>query len=129
MPTQDPLGEFLAQRVLAIVGASRDPGKWGNTVYRDLKAKGYKVYAVNKNAEEVDGDQAYHTLRDLPLKPDGVVIVTPPNVTEQIVKEVTDLGITRVWMQQGAESQVAIGHCQRHGVAVVHGVCVMVMSH
>ena len=94
-------------------------------VYRELKAKGYRVFAVNPNAETVEGDPSYKSLGALPEKVGGVVIITPPAVTERLVQEASAAGISRVWMQQGAQSPAAIKFCQEHGISLVHGECIM----
>jgi len=118
---------FLNKRnIFAVVGASRDPKKYGYQVYRDLKNAGYEVYAVNPNAEEILGDKCYLSLKNLPAKPDVVDIVVPPKVTEEVVKSCKELGITRVWMQPGSESEKAITFCKENGIDVVYGVCVMI---
>ena len=116
--------EFLDKKnVFAVIGASRDPEKYGFQVYKDLKSAGYEVYAVNPNADEILGDRCYPDLKDLPMKPD---VVVPPKVTERIVETCKELGITRVWMQPGSESETAINFCEKNGIDVVHGVCVMI---
>jgi len=118
--------KFLDKKnVFAVVGASRDPQKYGYQVYKDLKTAGYKVYAVNPNADEILGDRCYPNLKDLPMKPDIVSAVVPPKVTEKIVETCKELGITRVWMQPGSESERAIKFCNENAIDVVHGVCVM----
>ncbi len=53
-------------------------------------------------------------------------MVVPPAVTEQVVKEAQELGLTRIWMQPGAESESAIAYCHEHGIEVVHNACAMV---
>jgi len=119
--------DFLRkQNVFAVVGVSRDPAKYGHQVYKDLKEAGYVVYAVNPNIDEVLGDRCYHSLSDLPEKPDVVDIVVPPKVTEKIVEECKELGIERVWMQPGSESEYAINFCTQNSIKVVHDICVMV---
>ena len=119
--------DFLRkQNVFAVVGVSKNPAKYGHRVYKDLKEAGYVVYAVNPGIDEVLGDQCYHTLSELPQKPDVVDTVIPPAVTEKIVLECKELGIERVWMQPGSESARAIAFCNRNGIKVVHNVCVMV---
>ena len=121
------IGEFLNRKnVFAVVGASRNPRKYGHQVYKDLKDSGYKVYPVNPNAKEILGDKCYPSLEDLPEKPDVVDIVVPPKVTERIVKTCKKLGITRVWMQPGSESEEAIKFCNRNDVDVLYGVCIMI---
>jgi len=127
-PSQDPLVEFLAQETLAVVGASNDRRKYGNTVYRDMRAKGYSVIPVNPTAETIEGDKCYPDLASLPSKPDGVILVVPPPVTEKVVEQAADLGIERIWMQEGAESEKAIQTCRDRGISVIHGVCVMVQA-
>lgn len=114
------------ENVFAVVGASRDPEKYGHQVYVDLKKAGYEVYPVNPNADEILGDKCYAQLQDLPMKPDVVDVVVPPNVTEKIVEVCKQLGVVKVWMQPGSESDRAIQFCQENGISVVHGVCVMV---
>ncbi|MEM3561545.1 MAG: CoA-binding protein [Nitrososphaerota archaeon] len=119
--------EFLNKNnVIAIVGVSRDPEKYGYKVYKDLKEAGYKVYPVNPNASEILGDKCYPNLESLPIKPDVVNIVVPPNITEKIVKECKKLNIKKVWMQPGAESEEVIKFCNENGIDVVYGVCIMI---
>ena len=119
--------KFLDKRnVFAVVGASRNPEKYGHKVFRDLRDAGYKVYPVNPNAEEILGVKCYPSLKDLPEKPDVVDLVVPPRVTEKVVRECKELGVRMVWMQPGSESEDAIKFCVENGMEVVHGVCVMV---
>lgn len=119
-------GYLKKQNVFAVVGVSINPEKYGHQVYKDLKEAGYVVYAINPNIDEVLGDQCYNSLSDLPEKPDVVDTVVPPEVTEEIVKECKELGIKRVWMQPGSESENAIRFCEENDINVVHDVCVMV---
>ena len=113
------------QNVFAVVGVSKNPAKYGHQVYIDLKEAGYVVYAVNPTIDEVLGDRCYHSLSELPEMPDVVDTVVPPAVTEGIVKECKELGIARVWMQPGSESEKAINFCMRNNIKVVHDMCVM----
>jgi predicted CoA-binding protein len=125
MTSKTTVDDFIAQPVLAVAGASRDSRKFGNAIYRELKTKGYRVFAVNPNAETVEGDPSYKTLADLPEKVGGVVIVTPPTVTEKLVQDAAAAGICRVWMQQGSQSPAAIKFCQDHDLNLVHGECIL----
>jgi predicted CoA-binding protein len=95
-------------------------------VYQDLKKAGYKVYPVNPNAEKILGDKCYSVLQILPVKPDVVDFVVPPQVTERLVQTCKKLGIAKVWMQPGSESDIAIRFCEENDIRVVHSVCVMI---
>ncbi|HDJ26423.1 MAG TPA: CoA-binding protein, partial [Candidatus Bathyarchaeota archaeon] len=70
--------------VFAVVGASRDPNKYGHRVFKDLLEAGYEVYPVNPKADEILGRKCYPDLRSLPKKPDVVVFVVPPKVTASL---------------------------------------------
>lgn len=118
--------DFVNLRVWAVVGASQDRSKFGNRVFRSLREAGYTVYAVNPKGGELEGAKVYSTLADLPQPPDVVDLVVPPPVTEQVVKHAHELGLSRIWMQPGAESQAAIVYCQEHGIQVVYDACAMV---
>jgi predicted CoA-binding protein len=114
------------KNVVAVVGASRNPEKYGHQVYRDLLNARYRVYCVNPNADEILENKCYPSLEVLPVKPDVVNVVVPPEITEQLVKTCKRLGITKVWMQPGSESKAAIRFCEENSMNVVHGVCIMV---
>jgi predicted CoA-binding protein len=114
------------ENIFAVVGASRNPEKYGYQVYRDLRNAGYRVYCVNPNADEVLGNKCYPSLEVLPVKPDVVDVVVPPKITEQLVKTCKKLGITKVWMQPGSESETAIKFCEENSIDVIHEVCIMV---
>jgi predicted CoA-binding protein len=117
---------FLDKKnVIAIVGASDNREKYGNIIYRDLRDAGYKVIPVNPRADTVEGDKCYHTLSDIPTKVDVVDTVVPPHITEQIVKECKKIGITKVWMQPGSESEEAIVFCKDNGIEVIYENCIM----
>ena len=84
------------------------------------------MYGVNPNGGELDGQRLYVSLAELPEKPAVVDTVVPPRVTEQVVRQCADLGIIRVWMQPGSESEESIAYCEEHGIAVVHHACAMI---
>jgi predicted CoA-binding protein len=126
--TKEAAGAFLAGRRIAVTGVSRHPERHGaNVVYRRLRDRGYDVYPVNPNADEVEGDPAYHALADVPPPLDGVVIATRPEAAEATMRECADLGITRVWMHRGpgrgSVSPEAAEWGRAHGITVIDGGC------
>ncbi len=122
----DLISDFCEHRVWAIVGVSQDRTKFGYRVFRTLRAAGYEVFAVNPRGGEVDGAPVYPSLADLPRLPDVVDLVVPPAVSERVVEEAHALGLTRIWMQPGAESPAALDYCRDHGIQVVSDACAMV---
>ena len=117
-------------KVIAVVGASRNPEKWGYKVFVTLRDKfpGVRVYPINPKAKEIAGSKAYPSLKDLPEKPDLVVTVVPPQITEKIVEEAKKLGIKMIWMQPGSESDKAIEEAEKSGMKVYHHTCIVQSS-
>jgi predicted CoA-binding protein len=125
MTSKASIEGFVNQPVLAVAGASRDRNKFGNIAYRELRSKGYRVLAINPNAESIEGDPCYPSVKDLPEKVDGLLIVTQPAISEQMVREAAEAGIGHVWLQAGSESPAAIQLCREHGLDVVSGECIL----
>ena len=119
---------FLASERVAVTGVSRTPKTHGsNTVYRRLRERGYQVFAVNPNADEVEGDRSYKDLASIPGGVDAVVIATRPEFAEQTMRECAQLGIRHVWMHWGSGgtsvSAAATHYGRRRGITVIDGGC------
>jgi predicted CoA-binding protein len=120
--------EFLANRRIAVTGVSRSPdGHGSNVVYRRLRERGYDVFAVNPNAEEVEGDRCHRDLAAIPGGVDAVVIGTRPEIAEATMRECAALGIEHVWMHRGpgrgSVSEAAAEYGRRRGIRVIAGGC------
>lgn len=120
--------EFLAHRRIAVTGVSREPqGHGSNAVYQRLRQRGYEVFAVNPNADEVEGDVSYHDLESIPGGVEAVVIGTRPEIAEDTMRECADLGIRHVWMHRsfgkGSVSNAATDYGREHGITVIDGGC------
>ncbi|MEM3422894.1 MAG: CoA-binding protein [Candidatus Bilamarchaeaceae archaeon] len=111
---------------LAVVGASREKEKFGYKIYLTLKKQGFVVYPVNPKADKIDKDKCYPSLSSLPQKPDVVITVVPPKITEQVVIEAAKLGIDKIWMQPGSESEKAIALCKEKGIKFIAYTCFIV---
>lgn len=120
--------EFLDKKRIAVTGVSRDPdGHGGNVVHRRLRERGYDVFAVNPNAEEIGDEKCYPDLRSIPGGVDAVVIATRPEVAEATMRECAELGVTYVWMHRsfgpGSVSPAAAEYGRARGITVIDGGC------
>lgn len=119
--------EFLAATTFAVAGASRDRSKYGNQVFRSLLASGRTVYPLNPHAKEIEGTAAYPFLENLPQVAHSLSIVTPPHITREIVRQAVKAGVTSVWMQPGAEDELASQEARSAGLKVIDdGSCILV---
>ena len=125
---KEAASEFLTNKRVAITGVSRQPKDHGsNVVYKRLRQRGYEVYAVNPNADELEGDPCYHDLASIPGGVEAVVIATNPKIAEDTMRECANLGIKHVWMHRGpgagSVSELAADYGRQHGIAVIDGGC------
>ena len=122
MNETERIEDFLAEGPWAVVGASTDREKYGNKVLRCYVQNGKTpVYPINPKADEVEGRPAFADLDSLPEPVRGISIITPPKVTEAVVEKAAALGIRRLWMQPGAESEIAVARCEELGLSVIAG--------
>ena len=128
MKISDAAADFLSCRRIAVTGVSHAPkGHGSNAVYQRLRERGYEVFAVNPNAQSVEGDTTYPDLGSIPGGVEAVVIGTRPEHAMATVKEASDLGITRVWMHRsidaGSVSPEAAAFGREQGLTVIDGGC------
>lgn len=121
----DLIKEFMAQKKFAVVGATDNPDKYGHQILENLRKRDYEVYPVNPRLTTIEDMKCYAALSELPVKVDVVDFVVPPSATEAILKECLELGLDRIWLQPGSESEFAISFCRENNLKVVHDVCVM----
>lgn len=133
LTVKEAASDFLANRRIAVTGVSRHPqGHGSNAVYKRLRGRGYEVFAVNPNADEVEGDRCYHDLNDIPGGVDAVVIATRPAVAEATMRQCDDLGIKYAWMHrsfgEGSVCDDATVYGRGHGITVIDGGCPLMFA-
>jgi predicted CoA-binding protein len=129
MTTMNDAAEaFLANKRIAVTGVSRKAKDHGaNTVFKRLRDRGYEVFAVNPNTDEVEGARSYHDLKSIPGGVDAVVIATAASRADDTMRECAELGINQVWMHRGpgagSVSDTATTYGRAHGITVIDGGC------
>lgn len=122
------IDDFVQQKRLAVVGVSHTGKRFGAIAYKTLKQLGYELTPVHPAADTIMGDRAAKSLATLPHPVDGVVVIVPPQQSAAVVREAAQAGISRVWLQQGAESDEAIAVAEQSGLSVVHHQCVLMFA-
>jgi predicted CoA-binding protein len=124
---QERIQTFLACREFAVVGASKNRVKFGNQVLRHYINHGKTARPIHPSEKEIEGLTCYPSLAGAPRSIDAVSIITPPAVTEIVVREALRLGIQNIWMQPGAESELAIQLAIESGAnCIAGGACVLI---
>jgi len=124
----DPIEIFFEAKTFAVAGASIQPHKYGNKIFRALLSAGFETYPLNPTQSTVEGHTAFKTLADLPVVPDSLSIITPPKVTRHIVMEAIAAGVKHIWMQPGAQDEQASEIARNKGISVIDdGSCLLVL--
>ncbi len=119
---------FINGKRIAVVGVSRDGGKFGNTAFAELAARGYQVFAVHPEAKEIAGTPCYPNLAALRGQVDGALVVVAPPQAVSVLREAAAIGLKNVWLQQGAESPEALALARDLGLNLVAKKCVLMYA-
>jgi predicted CoA-binding protein len=119
------ISRFLSLGKYAIVGVSRDPKKFGQVMFKDLRKKGMDVVPVNPEADTIDGEKCYRSVSELPQDVRGIIFMTPREATLSAAREVIAHGIKDLWIQQGAETKEIIAELEKEDVNLIHNQCIM----
>ena len=130
MTIQTQAEAFLSQKRIAVVGVSRKQGT-GNAIFKALRKRGYEVVPVNPKASEVDGEPCYPDLKSIPERVDAAVLVTSPGVSETVMHDCVEAGVSHVWMHYNAlvgaksssVSDAATAYGRKNGIDVIPGGC------
>ena len=128
MNQKSRISQFLSADKIAVAGVSRNKNKFGSIVYRELLKKNINAVPVNPNMETAEGNPCFSDISVLPKDVDAVVCVVKPQETEEIVRQALAAGITKIWMQQGSESEDAVSFCLENNMSVVSNACIMMYA-
>lgn len=92
MPAANPLELFFKPKSVAVVGASRHPGKIGHEILKNIKIAGYsgKVFPVNPTATSILEYQCYPSIESIHEKIDLAILVVSAQDTPQAMRECAD---------------------------------------
>jgi uncharacterized protein len=125
---QRQIDKFLESKVFGVVGASTRSDKFGNKVLRCYLQNNLQAIPVNPKELFIEGIPCVASVMDLPDEVKSISVVTPPHVTEEVVKMAIRKGIENIWMQPGAESSAAVALCLENKLNVIaDGSCLLVV--
>lgn len=116
--------EMLDKKVWAVVGATEKKDKWGSKIYKILKEHGYETYAVSPNYEEIDGDKAYKSVKDIPQKVDVIDMVVAPKIALNVLEEAKEAGIEYIFFQPGTYNDEVVAKAEELGLKYLLDDCI-----
>ncbi|WKU04051.1 CoA-binding protein [Micromonospora sp. HUAS LYJ1] len=112
--------------VIAVVGASRDPGKAAHRVPAQMQRYGWRIIPVNPTVDELFGERAYPSLADIPHPVDLVDVFRPARDAVEVVRQAAAIGAPAVWLQLGIVSAEARRIAEAAGMDYVEDRCLIV---
>ena len=114
---------YASAETIAVVGATPNPEKAGNSIPRYLQSQGYRIVPVTPAHEEVFGVRAYPSLADVDVPVDVVNVFRPASEAPEIVRQAISVGASVVWLQLGIASDEAAALGQQAGLTVIMDLC------
>ena len=119
---------WLEYKNWAVVGASQDSNRYGYKIHRKLEKKGYNAIPVTPKYKDIEGTVTYPSLLDIDQKIDVVNFVVNPQIGMKVLDECIQLGIKRIWLQPGTQSERLIQRAEDNGIEVVDACILVVLS-
>ncbi len=128
----ESLRHFFVPESVAVVGASRTPGKGGYNIIENLLRLGYqgRIYPVNPRAGEVLKLKAYPGLKHIPEAPELAVIILPPQQVIESLEECIGAGVKAVIIESAGfgEMDEAGARRQQRMVGMARGAGIRIMG-
>ena len=109
----------MAEKTIAIIGASTNRSKYGNAAVRTYVDQGWTVYPVNPRADEIEGQKAYASIADVPDGPERVAVYVPPKILLGMLDDIAARHPAEVWLNPGTESEEVLAKAKALGLNVI----------
>ncbi|MCX5918563.1 MAG: CoA-binding protein, partial [Deltaproteobacteria bacterium] len=99
---------FFEPRSVAVIGASKTPGKAGNEILVNMLANGYpgKIFPINPGGEEILGYPSYRSVKEIPEPIDLAVFIVPAEKTLEPLKECAKKKVPAAVIASGGYAEV-----------------------
>ncbi|MCG6188857.1 CoA-binding protein [Maribellus maritimus] len=128
MTTLNEINKFLGPKKMAMAGVSRNPKKFGGAIFKELKEKGFDLYPVNPNADEIQGVKCFKSVEELPDHVTHLFVVTPKQETLSVVNAAASKGIKMIWIQQKSDTPEAVKAAADAGIPLIYKKCIMMFA-
>jgi len=115
-------------KVIAVIGASNDRGKFGNRAVRAFVQQGHTVVPINPHENTVEGLQVYRSVLDVPFAIDMASFYVRPEVGEQVIEEVSRKQIPEVWFNPGSDSDALLAKARRLSIEPIVACSIMAVG-
>ena len=115
--------DFWLGKNYAVVGVSHKKRKFGDTVFNELRKRGYNVFPVNQDLKLFGDQMCYNSLGEIFDPLDGVIIITRPDGAKRAIRECINLGIKKAWLYPGSKCDEAINLAKQNDIELIYKGC------
>ena len=126
--TKQLIDNFYKEKKIAIAGVSRNPKKFGYQVFNELNKKGYEIFPINPKANTIENIACYADVESLPTQVNSLLILTPKDQTDDILRSALNKGIKNIWVQQMSETADTIRIAEEYEKEIIHHKCIFMFS-
>ena len=106
-------------KIVAVIGASSDRGKFGNKALRAFASRGYTVIAVNPHERTIEGHPAYASVLDVPGPVDMATVYVQPEAGVRVMEDLAKKGVPEVWLNPGADGPEVVARAAQLGLKTI----------
>ena len=128
MITKETIRNFFEPKKIAVAGASRNPKKFCGALVIELTKKGFEILPVNPNADKINDQKCYKSVEDLPTDVSSLLIVTPKENTDEVLRQAITKGIKNIWVQQFSETKDTIKIAEEYDKEIIYKKCVYMFA-
>lgn len=112
-----------------VIGASRDPGKYGNKAVRAYIRQDHEVLPVNPGADEIEGVQCYSDVTEVPGPIDRASCYLPPEKGIDILEPLAQRGdVKEFWLNPGSESPELVERAEQLGFSPIQACSIVAIG-
>ena len=128
MSSDAALDALLEAKTIAVVGLDTRTYRPAYEVAAYLQSQGYRIIPVpvQQAADEVLGERAYASLRDIPEHVDLVDVFVRPDGTGPFVDDAIAIRAGAVWLQLGIRNEAAVERARAAGLVATQDRCTKV---
>jgi len=116
---------FMEYKNWVVAGDVVNEEKYAYKIKRRLEEAGYRVSGMKPGLSQ---EGVYPSLKEVPYKVEVLDLCINPKAGIKVVQEAKELGIDKILIQPGAESEEIINYCKENRIEAVEGCALVELS-
>lgn len=127
-PSKEEMKQLLeSAKTIAVVGLSNNEEKTAFQISKIMQQQGYRIIPVNPSVDEVLGEKAYPSLKDIPDEIDIINVFRRPEYLPKVAEDAAETNCRVFWAQQGIVNEEAYHYLKEKDFTVIMDLCIKVV--